>query len=107
MKTLKNELFTRLLKKTTLVFRERIVYAYFDNDYYYLEAEKDYTNDEVKINFTDADSNEIELTETQEKELFKLMDEKYLDEIDFYLAENGLTNERDERYDDVKVYRLV
>lgn len=90
MKTIKNQLFKRLLDKTTYVFHHKIVYAYFDSEYYYLEAERDFVSGKTKIEFTDENENEIELTEEQYKMLDAKIEEKYNEEIENYTFCNGI-----------------
>lgn len=74
-----NSTFTRLLKKANIQFNmsNGEVTAQFENEHYYLEAKYDYINQICKVDFICNYDKNMQLTEEQNEQLFKVMHAEY------------------------------
>ena len=87
MKTIKQGVFKRLLKKIDTSFDDRVVKAEFDNGLICLEANINYSTNECSIVLWD-DAKEIFLSEEQKETIFKLMDGCYNNNISQWDEDN-------------------
>lgn len=91
-----NKQFTSILKKANYQFKDRVVTAEFDNEFFYLDATLDLPNCTFEIQFYVQD-NEVKLTETQEKELERFCNACYKDNICNWQEDNAKDMKQDFR----------
>lgn len=87
MKTILKGTFQRLLKKIDTSFDDLLVKAEFDNGIMTLEAEKNYSTQEVNIVLWDDEEN-VKLSESQENTILLIMEGCYNSNIQQWKEDN-------------------